>query len=147
MAFDETDILGGKAVILLNDFGIWQFRMWIAEEKKYERNSLKTKDKTDAIHKAEEMVYEIGYKIKEGKKIFGITVEEAVDLFLAEQQKRVGRTDNGIVIGSYNTQKLPLKHFIGYVGSKLKANEVSKTLLQRYTIDGVETDYVSYRKE
>lgn len=147
MAFDETDILGGKAVILLNDFGIWQFRMWIAEEKKYERKSLKTKDKTDAIHKAEEMVYEIGYKIKEGKKIFGITVEEAVDLFLAEQQKRVGRTDNGIVIGRYNTQKLHLKHFIGYVGGKLKANEVTKTLLQRYTIDGVETDYVSYRKE
>ena len=115
--------------------------------EKYERKSLKTKDKTDAIHKAEEMVYEIGYKIKEGKKIFGITVEEAVDLFLADQQKRVGRTDNGIVIGRYNTQKLHLKHFVGYVGDKLKANEVTKTLLQRYTIDGVETDYVSYRKE
>ena len=42
MAFDETDILGGKAVILLNDFGIWQFRMWIAEEKKYERKKYRT---------------------------------------------------------------------------------------------------------
>ena len=25
MAFDETDILGGKGVILLNDFGMWQY--------------------------------------------------------------------------------------------------------------------------
>ena len=29
MAFDETDILGGKAIILMNDFGIWQFRMCV----------------------------------------------------------------------------------------------------------------------
>ena len=33
MAFDETDILGGKAIILMNDFGIWQFRMWVSDEK------------------------------------------------------------------------------------------------------------------
>ena len=45
MAFDETDILGGKAIILMNDFGIWQFRMWVGDEKKYVRKSLKTKDK------------------------------------------------------------------------------------------------------
>ena len=33
MAFAETDILGSKAIILMNDFGIWQFRMWVSDEK------------------------------------------------------------------------------------------------------------------
>ena len=35
MAFDETDILGGKAVILMNMHEMRQFRMWVASEKKY----------------------------------------------------------------------------------------------------------------
>ena len=52
MAFDETDILGGKAVILMNVHEIWQFRMWVGTEKKYVRESLKTKDKALAIELA-----------------------------------------------------------------------------------------------
>lgn len=81
MAFDETGILGGKAIILMNDFGIWQFRMWVSDEKKYVRKSLKTKDKTDAISKAEQKVFEIGYRVNNGDKIFGISVEDAVEQF------------------------------------------------------------------
>ena len=86
MAFDETDILGGKAIILMNDFSIWQFRMWVSDEKKYVRKSLKTKDKSDAIKTAEQMVIEISYRVNNGEKMFGITVAEAVEQFVAEQK-------------------------------------------------------------
>ena len=147
MAFDETDILGGKAIILMNDFGIWQFRMWISGEKKYVRQSLKTKDKTDATSKAEQKVFEIGYRVNNGDKIFGISVADAVEQFVAEQKQRVGRTDNGIVKGRYETISTHLRHFVGYIGGKLKVNEVTKSLLQKCEIDGIQTDYVSYRKE
>jgi hypothetical protein len=41
MAFDETELLGGKVVILHNDHMIWQFRMWIANKKKYVRKNFK----------------------------------------------------------------------------------------------------------
>ena len=50
MAFNETDILGGKAIIFQNDFEVWQFRTWISEEKQYVRKSLKTKDKHQATN-------------------------------------------------------------------------------------------------
>ena len=118
MAFDETDILGGKAIILMNDFGIWQFRMWVSGEKKYVRQSLKTKDKTDATSKAEQKVFEIGYRVNNGDKIFGISVADAVEQFVAEQKQRVGRTDNGIVKGRYETISTHLRHFVGYIGGK-----------------------------
>ena len=49
MAFDETEISGGKAVILMNQHEISQFRMWVTSEKKYVRESLKTRDKALGI--------------------------------------------------------------------------------------------------
>ncbi|MDA9914773.1 hypothetical protein N9D88_02985 [Alphaproteobacteria bacterium] len=59
MTLDETDILDNKAIILKNDFGIWQFRMWVSGEKNMYAESLKTKDKSDAIKTAGQMVIEI----------------------------------------------------------------------------------------
>ena len=97
MAFDETDILGGKAVILMNVHEIWQFRMWVASEKKYVNESLKTRDKALAIELAENKVYAIGYKLQQGEKIFGITVDEACNEFLKYKEKQVGLGEAGIV--------------------------------------------------
>ena len=145
MAFDETDILGGKAVILMNEFDIWQLRMWVSAEKKCVRKSLKTKDKTDAIQRAEKKVIEIGYRVENGDKIFGMAVTKVVELFVEEQKKRVGRGE--IVKGRYETISTHLWHFFGYIGGEPKVNEITKTALIHYEIDGIETDYVSYRKE
>ena len=54
----HTDILGGKAQILQtkSSNGVWQFRCYIAEEGKYVRKSLRTRDKDTAILKAEKSV-------------------------------------------------------------------------------------------
>ena len=44
---EEHDILDGKAQISRvaeRSGDVWQFRMWVAEEKKYIRRSLKTRD-------------------------------------------------------------------------------------------------------
>lgn len=94
MAFDETDMLGGKEIMLMNDFGVWQLRMWVSAEKKYVRKSLKTKDKTEAKHIAEEKVFEIGYRVGNGDNILGIRVADAVEEFLAEQKKTSSKRCN-----------------------------------------------------
>ena len=39
----EVDILGGKAKIYINDYGVWQIRLWLTTDNKYVRNSLRTK--------------------------------------------------------------------------------------------------------
>lgn len=42
-------VLGGKAFIKQNKFGVWQFRMWISSEKKYVEKLLRSKKKTGAV--------------------------------------------------------------------------------------------------
>ena len=57
MAYAQRfSVLGGKAFIKQNKFGVWQFRMWISSEKKYVEKSLRTKKKTDAVDLAEELM-------------------------------------------------------------------------------------------
>lgn len=56
MSTERIDIYGGKATIKQNKFGVWQFRMWVSNEKRYYEKSLRTKRRTDAIDKAERLI-------------------------------------------------------------------------------------------
>ena len=49
------------------------------------------------------MVIETSYRVNNGEKRFGINVAEADEQFVAKEKQRVGRTDNGIVKGRYET--------------------------------------------
>ena len=53
------DILDGKGQVLRTNASgdVWQFRMWIEEEQKYVRKSLKTRDLETAINKAEKILF------------------------------------------------------------------------------------------
>ena len=75
---EEHDILGGKAKMLrVRQSGdVWQFRMWITDEGKYIRRSLRTRDYHSAVERAEKIVFETLGDIKSGRKIFGITLGE-----------------------------------------------------------------------
>ncbi len=55
---------------------VWQFRMWITDEGKYIRRSLRTRDYHSAVERAEKIVFETLGDIKSGRKIFGITLGE-----------------------------------------------------------------------
>ena len=59
MPKNEVRIYNSKAVIYQNDYDVWQFRIWLADEDKYFRQSLRTKDKE--IADAEEMYEDIKY--------------------------------------------------------------------------------------
>lgn len=50
------DILGGKSQIFRvpQSGDVWQFKMWVTEEQKYFRKSLRTKDFDTAVVRAEE---------------------------------------------------------------------------------------------
>ncbi len=64
---DRLGVLGGKAIIKQNKFGVWQFRMWISSEKKYVEKSLRTKKKTDALDLAEELYIQLLNKYENRK--------------------------------------------------------------------------------
>jgi hypothetical protein len=60
LSTERIDIYGGKATIKQNKYGVWQFRMWVSNEKRYYEKSLRTKRRAEAIDKAEKLkkVYE-----------------------------------------------------------------------------------------
>lgn len=147
MALNERDILGGKAIIFQNDFEVWQFRCWISEEKKYVRQSLKTKDEYQAIDLAEELFYGIAHRVRSGEKIFGKPVNEAIQPFLAHKRSQIGVGDgNTIVKGRYQTIETHLRHFIRYIGLKTKITDLDSNFLNKHTIDGQQTNYTLFRK-
>tara|TARA_B100000959_G_scaffold202155_1_gene211558 strand:- start:220 stop:525 length:306 start_codon:yes stop_codon:yes gene_type:complete len=76
---EEHKILGNKAKIYIDEYGIWQFRLWLTNENKYVRKSLRTKVKAYAIEQAEELYFKIRNEQKKGRKYYAITVKEAVD--------------------------------------------------------------------
>ena len=95
----KVSILGDKAVIKQNKFGVWQFRMWISSEKKYVEKSLRTKKKTDAVDLAEELYIQLRNELANGKTLFAPTYAEAMQclgpLKLCHYLLTKGVTENG----------------------------------------------------
>jgi hypothetical protein len=70
---------------------VWQFRTWIAPEKKYVRKTLKTRDLASAIERGKKLYLEYEHNVRSGKKIFGLTARELVDQFLNRGRGGVGQ--------------------------------------------------------
>ena len=86
----------------------WQFRMWIAEDKRYLRKALGTKEKETAITRATELYLTIQTKLRTGLKVFDATLGELVEKYMDEQKQRirvgaVGKGDIGITEGRFVT--------------------------------------------
>ena len=61
---------------------VWQMRMWIKDEKKYIRESLRTRDKTLAIEEAKRRFLNYHNMVKSGQKIFSLPISELRERYL-----------------------------------------------------------------
>ena len=131
------DIFGGKAQILRvpQSGDVWQFRMWIAEEKKYLRKSLQTRDFEAATERAEKLYLETMANVSSGKKLFGLSLQELTDLYTDWREKDVGTR---ITKGRLVTIKSQMKHILAYKGAGLKIGELERNSFY---------DYESWRKQ
>jgi len=84
-SFNLRKNFGNKAVIKQNKFGVWQFRMWISNEKKYVEKSLRTKNKTDAVDLAEELYIQLRNELANSKTFFAPTYAEAMPQYIANK--------------------------------------------------------------
>lgn len=84
-------ILGGRAEIyrMPRSGNVFQFRMWIAGERKYVRKSLKTSDLETARQRAENRVFRIASDLDQGKAVFGATLGDLIDKYLEWRAKDV----------------------------------------------------------
>jgi hypothetical protein len=94
--FDEASIYKRGAY--------WHFRMWLNNERKYARKSLRTRIKTTAIEKGKEAYLEIFANRKMGKTYFSLTAKEGVNQYLEHRKKDV---ESGLIVkGQYTKIKI-----------------------------------------
>ena len=125
MPKNEVRIYNSKAVIYQNDYDVWQFRMWLADEDKYIRQSLRTKDKAKAIADAEALYEDIKYMKRRGKKYYSISIKQAVEMYIEDKAKHVGIVGaNGIAEGRLTTIKAHMKRFLEYVHKDAKGERL-----------------------
>jgi len=127
----QHDILGGKAKVLRTPQSgdVWQFRMWIQEEKKYLRKSLRTRDFEAAIQRAEKLYLETYANVSAGKKLFGLSLQELTDLYIKWREGDVGTR---ITAGRLVTLKSQMKHILAYKGRNLKIGELERNSFYDY---------------
>ena len=145
MSTERIDIYGGKATIKQNKFGVWQFRMWVSNEKRYYEKSLRTKRRAEAIDKAEEMYFDLQNELKDGRKLFSVSIAEAVAIYL--EHRKIDVRTKEIVEGRWNTIRAHLNHFIEYVGEKEKAANLGVNTLVKFEWKGKEINYAPFRTD
>ena len=148
---ETHEILGGKALIfrVKASGDIWQFRMWIAEEKKYLRKTLQTTDTETAIKRAETKYLEIYSDVKTGKKIFGITLSELISAYIAWRSNDVA--GGKITSGRLLTIQSQLRNLVRYKSKDTKISGLDRSSLYDYAqwrrTDKSKTQDVTIRNE
>ena len=122
--FTEEEIAIFDDAVMYKRGEHWHFRMWLADEKKYARISLKTRLKSTAFEKAKDLYLDILADIKGGKKHFSITTKAGVEMYIKHRQKDV---ETGLIVsGRLTTIKTHLQHWLDYIGRDVKLKELSR---------------------
>jgi len=110
--------------------GYWQFRMWLAQEHKYARFSLRTKTQSTATDKAKQHYHELMSQQLQGKTYFSKTTKQGVEIYLEQRKKDV---DAGIIVeGRYGTIKTHLEHWLDFIKRDTKLKELERTDCENY---------------
>ncbi len=132
---DEIPIYDEAVVHLRGEY--WQMRMWLNNERKYARFSLKTRNRDTAIDKAKKYYHELISQQLAGKRYFSLTVKQGVEMYTDERAKDV---EAGlIVIGRLGTTKTHLSHWLDFIGRDTKLKELERTDCENYYYNRTKT--------
>ena len=102
--------------------------MWVSEEHKDVRKTLKTKHLDTAIEGAENEFFAIKANLNSGKRIFSPTVQQAAEEYL-QYRWDVEVKRGSITEGRWGTVKSQLNHFFAYCGIVGRSEQSSVTRL------------------
>lgn len=133
---DAFEIFDGRVKIFRTGSKVWQMQVWINEEKKYVRESLKTEEKDTAQRLAEERYIFLRAKVQSGERVFSIRATELRDRFLeyAEKQVAAGQLSQGRL----NNIKTYTKHYIDFVGAQ---SQIQNIPVKKFK------DYLAFRRQ
>lgn len=125
---DEIAIYDEAVIYKRGDY--WQMRMWLQNEKKYARFSLKTRSQASAEAKAKDYLFELKAMQKAGKSYFSLTTKQGVELYLEQRSKDVAA---GIIVqGRHKTIATHLQHWLKFIGKDTKLKELERTDCENY---------------
>lgn len=130
----QHSILDGEAFIFRIPLSgdVWQFRMYLRDEQKHFRKSLRTRDFETAQSRAKKLVLEVLGKKESGKKIFGVCLSELVEQYIAYRQREVA---GGVITpGRLVTIKSQLNHFLEIKGRDTKASELDENSVYEFRL-------------
>jgi len=141
---DEEAIFDDAVIYKRGEY--WQFRMWLAKERKYARFSLKTRNRSTAIDKAKLHYHELMALQLSGRSYYSYTTKQGVEAYLEQRYKDY---EAGlIVIGRHRTIATHLEHWLKFIGKYVKVKELERTDCENYfhsrsKLKGTETLKVS----
>lgn len=127
---EAIDICDGEVKIYRTTSKIWQFQMWISEEQKYVRESLKTENNSEAIDCAKKKYIYYKSKVHNNEKIFSITAQELRDHFLIHIQNQVDNRQ--LSKGRLMNIKTYTKHYLDFVGKNTKIQNIDSKRFRDY---------------
>jgi integrase len=129
---DQINLYGGDVKLFRTpqNGNIWQLKIYIREEQKYYRKSLRTRDEDLARRLADDEYVQIRAKRITGGKIFKVTLHRVIDEWLEEQKLTIGVTKTEGRFGTIKTQTNWLKKFIS--DPNVYIEDISGDLFMQY---------------
>ena len=112
----------------------WQLHMWLEQEGKYARKSLRTRSQSTAVERAKQLYMEISAAQLSGKTYFSLTVKQGVAQYLAAREQDV---ELGLITRDrYITLRSQLKHWQEFIGRETRLrNWIRQTVKTTSSID------------
>lgn len=127
------EVLGGEGQIyrMERSGDVYQCRIWIKQERKYLRRSLKTSNLDEARQRARDFVLEKITDVKQGKKVFGITFHDFCDQYLEYRRNDVG-VKEGITTQRLRTIASQIAAYKKITSPKLKVGDIDENYFFDY---------------
>ena len=135
--FNENEIAIFDDAVIYKRGDYWQFRLWLAKERKYARFSLKTRNRSTAEDKAKLHYHELMALQMQGKSYFSLTTKDGVAMYLEQRQKDVDA--KLIVKGRYSTISTHLEHWLEFIKRDTKLKELERTDCEDYFAERTKT--------
>jgi integrase len=133
---DLVEILDGRVKVFRTTSSIYQAQMWINEEGKYVRKSLRTDNLETAKQRAENLFIECRALAQSGQKIFSISAKELVEKFLSHMEKEVEKEN--VSEGRFRNIRTFTKHYLNFIGRDAQVKNIDRKKFR---------DYFAFRRE
>ncbi len=134
LTFHQSIFDGEAHIIKLKQSGdVYQLRMWIKDENKHYRKSLRTDDYDIAVEKAKKLTKDLMAHGMSDKRVFSISVEELIEKYLDYRKNDIDK-ETGITRKRWMTLSSQLKHFSRICGVKTKLSDLNVDDLYEYSV-------------